>query len=81
MLHLILFAALALLGVSKIQAQTVSSVNMDTSREAVLLEARRDSSNTSEISAEWMGNKENRLSRSYVGRDTFFLGEAWPRFW
>ncbi|SRR5713226_7843087 len=39
MRQLILFAALALLGVSKVQAQTVSIVNTDTSREAILLEA------------------------------------------
>jgi hypothetical protein len=34
MLQLILFAALALLGVSEVQVQPVSIVNMDTSREA-----------------------------------------------
>jgi hypothetical protein len=39
MLQLILFAAVVLLGVSEVQAQTVSIVNMDTSREAILLEA------------------------------------------
>jgi hypothetical protein len=39
MLQLILFTALALLGVSEVQAQTVSIVNTDTSREAILLEA------------------------------------------
>jgi hypothetical protein len=39
MVQLFLFAALALLGVSEVQAQTVSIVNMDTFREAILLEA------------------------------------------
>jgi len=39
MLQLMLFAAVALLVVSDVQAQTVSVVNMDTSREAILLEA------------------------------------------
>lgn len=39
MLQLMLFAALTLLGVSEVEAQTVSIVNMDTSREAILLEA------------------------------------------
>ena len=39
MRQLILFAAVALLGVSEVQAQTVSIVNMDTSRDAILLEA------------------------------------------
>lgn len=39
MLKLMLFATLALLGVSQVQAQTLSIVNMDRSREAILLEA------------------------------------------
>jgi hypothetical protein len=36
MLQLILFAAVTLLGVSEVQAQTVSIVNMDPSREAIV---------------------------------------------
>lgn len=39
MLQLMLLAALALLGVSQVQAQTVSIANMDISREAIFLEA------------------------------------------
>lgn len=39
MFQLMLFAALALLGVSEVQAQTVSIVNMDNSREAIVMEA------------------------------------------
>lgn len=39
MFHLMLLTAVALLGVSEVQAQTVSIVNLDISREAILLEA------------------------------------------
>lgn len=39
MRQLVLFAVVALLGVSEVQAQTLSIVNMDTFRDAILLEA------------------------------------------
>ena len=39
MLQLMLFAAMAFLVVSEVRAQTVSIVNMDVSREAILIEA------------------------------------------